>query len=100
FNRSEHRPVKAEAAGSSSHVTPLTVGLTFRHASNGGVDDRQLDDAPSLVLSRIGPFNLKETELATDRQTSDGPLWQPSPRPKFPGRLFQCVGRGDSPSVK
>ncbi|MCD7458334.1 hypothetical protein HAX54_037949, partial [Datura stramonium] len=42
-----------------------------------GIGGCQLDDRPSLVPLRIGPFSLRAIELVTDRQMTDGPSWQP-----------------------
>ncbi|MCD9643113.1 hypothetical protein HAX54_030266, partial [Datura stramonium] len=63
----------------------VTGEVMARHISDGGSNGRHLDDRPSLVPLRYGPFNLTAMELEMDRQMSDGPLWQPSPRLRFLG---------------
>ncbi|MCD7447759.1 hypothetical protein HAX54_034173, partial [Datura stramonium] len=45
--------------------------VTSRHPSDGGVNDRQSYNGPSLVLSGSGPFNIKVEEVAMDHQVSD-----------------------------
>ncbi|MCD7467197.1 hypothetical protein HAX54_004478, partial [Datura stramonium] len=77
----------------------VTGEVMVHHTSDGGSDSRQLDDGLSDSIES-GPFNLRVMELSIDRQMSDGPSWQPSPKPSFPGRLYQCDARGDDWSIK
>ncbi|MCD7461798.1 hypothetical protein HAX54_047132, partial [Datura stramonium] len=73
--------------------TPLTKSLTFYHDSNSGVDGHQPGKGASLVPSRNSSFILWATEVPMDHQVCDGPSWQPSPRLRFPCRLFHCDGK-------
>ncbi|MCD7472591.1 hypothetical protein HAX54_013865, partial [Datura stramonium] len=66
----------------------VTGEVTVHYTYDGGTDSRHPGNGPSLVLSRFSPISLRATELATNRQTSDGLSWKPSPGQRFPGRLF------------